>query len=81
MPEGAGGREEEGQEFSKGISPIPPELTYQGAIGAVAHCLARLIWKILLDGVSYLAQGQDTHPRPKKRRAQNLAQALLETGA
>ena len=45
-----------------------------------AHRLARLIWKILHDGVSYLEQGQDTDPRGKKRRAQKLAQALRKLG-
>jgi hypothetical protein len=57
-----------------------PKLTYQGAIGAVAHRLAGLVWKILRDGVSYIEQGQDTAPRAKKRRAQKLAQALRKLG-
>jgi hypothetical protein len=39
-----------------------------------------LVWKNLHDGVSYLEQGQDTHPRAKKRRAQKLAQASLKLG-
>jgi hypothetical protein len=38
------------------------------------------VWKNLHDGVSYLEQGKDTHPRAKKRRAQKLAQALRNLG-
>lgn len=56
------------------------KLGYQGAIWVVAHRLARLVWKILHDGVSYLEQGQETNPRAKKRRAQKLAQALRNLG-
>ena len=46
----------------------------------VAHRLARLVWKILHDGVSYIEQGQDTNPRAKKRRAQKLTKALRKLG-
>ena len=46
----------------------------------VAHRLARLVWKIFYDGISYIEQGQDTNPRDKKRRAQKLAQALVKLG-
>ena len=68
-----------GSPFQTVFRRFLPKLTYQGAIGAVAH-LARLIWKILHDKVIYLKQGQDTHPRAKKRRAQKLAQALRNLG-
>ena len=69
-----------GSHFQTVFRRFLPKLTYQGAIGAVAHRLARLVWKILHDGVSYIEQGQDTHPRAKKRRAQKLAQALRKLG-
>ena len=46
----------------------------------VAHRLARLTWKILHDGVSYIEQGEETNPRAKKRRAQKLKQALRRLG-
>jgi transposase len=42
------------------------KLGYQGAIWVVAHRLARLVWKILHDGVNYIEQGQETNPRAKK---------------
>jgi transposase len=57
-----------------------PKLTYAGAIWAVAHRLARLVWKILHDGVSYIEQGQETNPKAKKRRVQKLSQALRKLG-
>ncbi|MGD0362669.1 MAG: transposase [Bryobacteraceae bacterium] len=47
-----------------------------GAIWVVAHRLARLVWKILHDQVSYVEQGQDTDPRARKHRAAKLARAL-----
>ena len=70
----------QGSHFQNVFRRLLPKLTYRGAIGAVAHRLARLIWKILHDGVSYIEQGQDTDPRAKKRRAQKLAQALRNLG-
>jgi transposase len=69
-----------GSHFQTVFRRLLPKLTYRGAIWAVAHRLARLIWKILHDGVSYIEQGQDTDPRAKKRRAQKLAQALRNLG-
>jgi hypothetical protein len=69
-----------GRHFQAVFRRLLPRLTYQGSIEVVAHGLTRLVWKILHDGVSYLEQGQDTHPRSKKRRAQNLAQALRNLG-
>jgi len=57
-----------------------PRLGYNGAIWAIAHRLARLVWKILHDGVRYIEQGAETNPRAKKRRAQKLAQALRRLG-
>lgn len=57
-----------------------PKLGYKGAIWAIAHRLARLVWKILHDGVRYIEQGTETNPRARKRRAQKLAQALRKLG-
>ena len=53
---------------------------YKGAVWAVAHRLARLVWKILHDGVSYQEQGQESNPKARKRRAQKLAKALRKLG-
>ena len=57
-----------------------PKLGYSGAIWAVAHRLARLVWKILHDGVNYIEQAQETNERARKRRAQKLAKALRGLG-
>jgi len=57
-----------------------PRLGYSGAIWAIAHRLARLVWKILHDGVSYVEQGTETNPVARKRRAQKLAHALRKLG-
>jgi transposase len=69
-----------GSHFQNVFRRFLPKLGYKGAIGVVAHRLARLVWKVLHDGVSYIEQGQDTNPRAKKRRAQKLAQALRKLG-
>ena len=50
------------------------------AIWAIAHRLARLVWKILHDGVRYIEQGTETNPKARKRRVQKLAQALRQLG-
>ena len=57
-----------------------PKLGYNGAIWAIAHRLARLVWKILHDGVRYREPGEETHPKAKQRRAQKLTQALRRLG-
>jgi len=57
-----------------------PKLGYNGAIWVVAHRLARLVWKILHDDVSYVEQGQDTDPRARKQRARKLTRALRKLG-
>ena len=57
-----------------------PKLGYKGAIWVVAHRLARLIWKILHDGIQYREQGNELNPRAKQRRAQKLSQALRKLG-
>ena len=56
------------------------KLGYRGAIWAIAHRLARLVWKIVHHGVRYIEQGQQTNPKAQKRRAQKLTQALRKLG-
>jgi transposase len=57
-----------------------PRLQYPGAIWAVAHRLARVVWKILHDGVSYLEKGAEPAPSVKKRRAKKMIRALRKMG-
>jgi len=42
--------------------------------------VARVLWKILQEGVEYIERGQDTTPKARKRRAQKLTQALRKLG-
>ena len=69
-----------GSHFQNLFRRFLPKLKYKGAIWVVAHRLARLVWKILHEGVSYIEQGEETNPRAKKRRAQKLTQALRRLG-
>jgi len=57
-----------------------PRMKYSGAIWAVAHRLARLVWKILHENVRYIEQGENTTPQAQKRRAQKLTRALRKLG-
>lgn len=69
-----------GSRFQMVFRKLLPALKYKGAIWAVAHRLAKLLWKILHDGISYIEQGTEATPTAKKRRAQKLAQALRKLG-
>jgi len=69
-----------GSHFQNIFRHFLPRLGYNGAIGVVRHRLARLVWKILHQGVEYVEQGQETTPAAKQRRAQKLAKALRKLG-
>jgi transposase len=69
-----------GSHFQSLFRRLLIKLGYRGAIWAIAHRLARLLWKIVHDGVRYIEQGQETTPKAQKRRAQKLAHALRKLG-
>lgn len=69
-----------GSHFQTLFRRFLPRLGYKGAIWAIAHRLACLLWKILHQTVRYIEQGTDTTPGARKRRAQRLAQALRKLG-
>ena len=69
-----------GSPFQNVFRRFLPKLGYPGALWVVAHRLARLVWKILHDGVSYLEPGPEINPQAKKLRAKKLAQALRKLG-
>ena len=69
-----------GGHFQNVFRRFLPKLGYNGAIWVVAHRLARLVWKILHDQVSYVEQGQDSDPRARKQRARKLTRALRKLG-
>lgn len=56
-----------------------PRLGYPAAIWAIAHKLARLVWKILHDQIHYIEQGQD-HPSVNHRRARKMVRVLRSMG-
>lgn len=57
-----------------------PRLHYAGAVWAVAHRLACVIWKILHDGVPYVEFGEQGTPQSRKRRVQKLLKELRKLG-
>jgi transposase len=69
-----------GGHFQTVFRRLLPRLGYKGAIWAIAKRLGRLLWKILHDRVTYVEQGTEATPQAKKRRAQELAQALRKLG-
>jgi transposase len=69
-----------GSHFQSVFQRLLVKLGYRGAIWAIAHRLARLVWKILHDSVRYIEQGQQTNPQAQKRRAQKLTFALRKLG-
>jgi transposase len=69
-----------GCHFQTVFRRLLPRLGYKGAIWAIANRLARLVWKILHEGVKYVEQGAETNPKAKKRRAQKLAKELRKLG-
>ena len=69
-----------GSQFQNVFRRFLPRLGYNGAIGVVRHRMARVLWKILHNGVEYVERGQDTTPKARKRRAQKLEQALRRLG-
>lgn len=69
-----------GSHFQSLFRRFLPKLGYKGAIWAIAHRLARVIWKLLHDRVRYIEQGAETTPKAKKRRVQKLTQALRRLG-
>jgi transposase len=69
-----------GSRFQALFQRLLPRLHHKGAIWAVAHRLARLIWKILHDKVRYIEYGQKGDPKNEKRRAQKMVQTLRKLG-
>jgi transposase len=58
-----------------------PRLGVKKAIGAIAHRLARLIWKILHAGVHYIERGPlGLNEKALQRRKQMLVRELRKLG-
>jgi transposase len=59
---------------------LVPRLGHSQAIGAIAHRLCRLIWKILHQGVHYQERGPAVTEAAKKDRAQKMIRQLRRLG-
>jgi transposase len=57
-----------------------PRLGHNQAIGAIAHRLCRLIWKILHQGVRYEERGPAVSTRSKQKRAARMIRELRSLG-
>lgn len=69
-----------GSSFQSLFRRLLPGLGFNKAMGAIAHRLCRLVWKILHEGVSYVEQEQETDPRSRKYRADKLKKQLRALG-
>jgi transposase len=59
---------------------IVPRLGHAQAIGAIAHRLCRLIWKILHQGIRYEERGPAVSVEAKKARARKMIRELRTLG-
>lgn len=69
-----------GSIFELTFRRLQPRLGYRQAIGAIAHRLCRLIWKILHDGIRYQERGADVSAKSKQRRAARMIRELTRLG-
>ena len=60
--------------------PPFPRLGHAQAIGAIAHRLCRLIWKILHEGIRYEERGPAVSEEAKKVRARKMIRELRSLG-
>ena len=59
---------------------LVPRLGHAQAIGAIAHRLCRLIWKILHQGIRYKERGPAVSEEAKKARARKMIRELRSLG-
>jgi transposase len=59
---------------------LVPRLGHAQAIGAIAHRLCRLIWKILHEGIRYEERGPAVSEEAKKVRARKMIRELRTLG-
>jgi hypothetical protein len=59
---------------------LVPRLGHAQAIGALAHRLCRLIWKILHQGIRYEERGPAVSEEAKKVRARKMIRELRSLG-
>ena len=59
---------------------LVPRLGHAQAIGAIAHRLCRLIWKILHQGIRYEERGPAVNESLKQARARKMIRELRSLG-
>lgn len=59
---------------------LVPRLGHAQAIGAIAHRLCRLIWKILHQGIRYEERGPAVSKEAKLARARKMIRELQSLG-
>ena len=59
---------------------LVPRLGHAQAIGAIAHRLCRLIWKIFHKGIRYEGRGPAVSEEAKKVRARKMIRELRSLG-
>jgi transposase len=69
-----------GSSFQRLLRRWLPRLGYKKAIGAIAHRLCRLVWKILHERVRYDEQGMASTPKAIQRRRHYLVAQLRRLG-
>ena len=69
-----------GSHFQQVFRRLMPRLGYKQALWAVVNRLARVVWKILHDGVEFIEQSPERDGKAAKKRAEVLARALRKLG-
>jgi hypothetical protein len=59
---------------------LVPRLEHAQAIGAIAHRLCRLIWKLLHQGIRYEERGPAVNKEAKQARACKMIRELRSLG-
>ncbi len=72
--------EGQGDDLRHRVSPAVPRLGHAQAIGAIAHRLCRLIWKILHQRIRYEERGPAVSEDAKKVRARKMIRELRNLG-
>ncbi|MCA1584639.1 MAG: transposase [Acidobacteria bacterium] len=72
--------EAKGTIFAIAYRRLVPRLGHAQAIGAIAHRLCRLIWKILHQGIPYEERGPAVSAEAKKVRARKMIRELQSLG-
>ena len=79
-PVAHGAVKSKGSVFQAVYRRLVTRLGHTKAIGAIAHRLCRLTWKILHQGVRYIEHGNRANPKAVKTRMNKLIRELRSLG-